>query len=148
MPDILKKNPGCISFLLLLPLLPFSWYVSLIPAEDFSTYPVYTGFDVMRYDAFQYLAVYLLCLVIQYLIIDRPDRAFLAAFGDAVFCGLLMLFPLSRHGWVWMIDQYGFGSAFYNYVAPSLKPGFYLAVILLLTTMAINLTVWIKSMGK
>lgn len=144
----IRNNPGCIPLLSILVLLPFPWYVSLFPAEDFATYPLYTGLDVMMCDAFQYMVVYALCLIIQYLVMENPGRAFLAALSQAAFAGMLVLYPLSKYDWMWMIVQYGFGSTFGNYIMPGLKMGFYLAVILLLAAIIINLAVWLRNLRK
>ncbi len=147
----MKKYYGMICLLAIVILFPMKWYESVIPyvmnPEGVGIFFVsLTGIQIFTYNCFSIFIIYILCLAIQYLVVENQKGYLIAVISKILFILQLMFVPMlilypsdNREYFFQNLDEYMF---------PMFRAGFYLTVILVAISMIQNIIGLIQSYRK
>ena len=88
----MKKYIGIILYAITLLVLPLKWYSSVY--ETLEGYLSYSGYSIVTKNNFQYINIYILCLLIQTLIIKIPRYSWCGVLSQVIYITTILYYPL------------------------------------------------------
>ena len=138
----MKKYFGLVLMICSLFFMPLEWFVSLYPDpyNDF-IHPAFTGYEIMLEGQGNYLLLFFLCCIIQFLVSQNFKYAFCAIISELFFVLKLSFYMLFKYG---LIGLFSIEETIRDGWFPSLSVGYYLMTSFLIIVIVFNMIMFVK----
>ena len=137
---IMRKYIGFIIYISTLLLLPLKWYTSVY--RTFEGYPCYYGYSIIMKNNFQYINVFILCLLIQFLIIKIPEYSWFGVLSQIIYIMTILHYPAILYNLSYDVIKVVNGFPYQMWMEiffPTYDVGFYISFILSIIVIVQNI---------